>query len=236
MSAPTSGDNEKPGSEPEKHAEPGPQANPDDIRDQPSEPVFNDPTAPVWADPTATLPTPPTPPGATHPQTDQPAADPQQNPTVGPPPANPYAQQPPQPQGQQQPPPAPYGQQYPASVQQYPAYGQQYPASGQQYPAYGQQTYATGTQTETNTSAIVLTVLSGISFFVGNILAIGSLILGIVALTRNATDHEGSRHLTKIGWIVFAVTWGVAILVGLALIAAFAVALSHGDSNTTFGN
>jgi hypothetical protein len=240
MSEPTSGGNEKPGSEPEKDAERGPQGNPDDVQDQPSESVFNDPTAPVWADPTAPLPTPPTPPGATHPQSDQPEADPLQTPTVGPPPGNPYAQQP-QPQGQQQPPPAPYGQQqpgqqYPAYGQQYPASGQQYPAYGQQYPAYGQQTYATGTQTETNTSAIVLTVLSGISFFVGNILAIGSLILGIVALTRNTTDHDGSLRMTKIGWIVFAVTWAVAILVGLALIIVFAVALSHGDSNTTFGN
>jgi hypothetical protein len=150
--------------------------------------------------------------------------------------SNPYAQQPPQPLGQQPPAPPSYGQPQPYGQepgQQYPAYGQQYP---QQYPAYGQQTYATGSQTETNTSAIVLTVLSGISCFVGNILAIGSLILGIVALNKNATDHESSRHLTKIGWIVFAVTWVVGTLVGIALIIAFAVALSHSDPNTSFGN
>ena len=226
MSEPTSGGSEKPGSEPDKDAEPDREITDDDVQDQSSVSVFNDPTAPVWADPTAPMPGQPTPPGATAPQIDQTAASLQQTHPVDPTPSNPYAQQPPQPQGQQPPPPPPYGQQQP--------YGQ--PQPGQQYPAYGQQAYGTGAPTETNTSAIVLTVLSGISIFVGNVLAIGSLILGIVSLNRNTTDHEGSRHLTKIGWIVFAATWVVGILVGIALIIALAVAFSHGDPNTSFGN
>jgi hypothetical protein len=193
-------------------------------------------------------PAAPTPPGAAQPESDEPAASPQATPRVAPPVSNPYAQQPPQPQGQQPPPPAPYGQQPPPPPpygqqqpgQQYPAYGQQPSPYGQQpgpqYPAYGQQTYATGQQTEANGSAIVLTILSGVSILVGNILAIGSLIMGIVALTKNNTDHEGSRKLTKIGWIVFAVTWAVAILAGIALIVLFATAISNSDSTTSFGN
>jgi hypothetical protein len=229
MSEPTSGGHDKPGSEPEKDAEPGQ----DEVQDQPSESVFNDPTAPVWSDPTAPIPseqTAPTPPGATPPESDEPAANPA-TPPVAPPLSNPYAQQPPPPQGQQMAPPPPYGQQQPGP--QFPAYGQQ-PA--QQYPAYGQQTYSTGTQTETNSSAIVLTILSGVSIFFANILALAPLIMGIIALTKNTTDHEGSRRLTKIGWIVFAVAWAVAVLATVGFIIFFAAAVSNSGSSANFGS
>jgi len=233
MSEPTSGGSEKPGSEPEKDAEQGQ----DEIQDRPSESVFNDPTAPVWSDPTAPMPSeqaPPTPPGrATRPESDEPATPP-----VAPPLSNPYAQQPPPPQGQQ-PPPAPYGQQQQPGPQ-YPAYGQQPSPYGQQpgpqYPAYGQQTYSTGKQTETNGSAIVLTILSGVSIFFLNILALISLIMGIIALTKSSTDPESSRTLTKIGWIVFAVTWAVAVLAFVGFIIFFAAAISNSGSSANFGS
>jgi hypothetical protein len=143
--------------------------------------------------------------------------------------SNPYAQQPPPPAyAQQQPPPPPYGQAQP--------YGQT--QSGQQYPAYGQQPYATGQPAEANGSAIVLTILSGVSLFFGNVLAIASLVLGIVALTKNTADHEGSRHLTKIGWIVFAVSWVIGVLAVIAFIIFFVAAVNSGDSGSTtmFGN
>src|SRR5674476_801371 len=215
MGEPTSGGNERPDPEPEKDTE----RNQDEVQDQPSESVFNDPTAPVWSDPTAPIPAP-TPPGPAHPQSDQPADHPQGTPPVTPPVSNPYAQQPP---------PPPYAQQ---TAQ---PYGQ--PQPGPQYPAYGQQSYATGTHTEPNGSAIVLTVLSGISLFVCNISAIAPLVLGIVALTKNATDREGSQRLTKIGWIVFAGVWVLVVLVVIAYIVLFATAISNGSGpNTSVGN
>jgi hypothetical protein len=191
---------------------------PDPDQDQESGSAFSDPTAPFWADPTTPVPTtradeppsapvqdsppapperpfPPAPPGAAYPYGQQPPA-PQGSPPAAPPMSNPYAQQPPVQQ---------YGQQAPA-------YGQQPPVQhyGQQAPAYGQQPFGTGAPTESNVSAIVLTILSALSLC--NLLAIGSLVLGIIALTKTSTDPEGSRRLTKIGWIVFAVVWAVTIL------------------------
>jgi hypothetical protein len=177
----------------------------DQIQDQPAGSVFNDPIAPVWADPTASISPPPAPPGAAHPQDQQSAAS-QATPLAAPPMSNPYAQQPPA-----QP------------------YGQQYPAYGQQYPAYGQQPYGTGPPAETNASAIVLTIVSGLlmlstCFLIG----IPSLVFGIIALTSNTMDPVGSRKKAKIGWIIFAVNAGLAILVPLAFLA-IAYLTSNGD-------
>ncbi|MHB1474586.1 MAG: hypothetical protein ACYCV4_13380, partial [Dermatophilaceae bacterium] len=189
------------------------------------------PTAPVWADPTAPIPAtpaaetpsawvqdapevplvPPAPPGAAYPYGQQPLA-PQATAPAAPPLSNPYAQQPPaSPWVPSQ--PDPYGQ--PAGQ-----YGQAQP--GQQYPAYGQQPYATGATTApSNTSAIILTILSGVSMLFGNILTVGSLVFGIMALTSNSTDPVGSRKKTKTGWIVFAVVWAVGIVGAIAAIILF---------------
>ena len=214
MSEPTNGGKQQPGPDPER----GPEE--DEVQDQIPESVFNDPTAPVWADPTAPIPAPPTPPGAARPQSDEPAANPQTNPPAATPMSNTYAQQPPA---------QPYGQPQPA--QQYPAYDQPYgqPQPAQQYPAYGQQPYATGPHIEPNGSAIVLTILSGLSLIFCNIFAIASLVVGIIALGKNSTDPARSRRLTKIGWIVFAGVWALVIL---GLIAFFAFALSNGWSTS----
>jgi len=82
-----------------------------------------------------------------------------------------------------------------------------------------------------------LTVLSGVSLVFCNILAIASLILGIVALTRNTTDHQGSRRYTKIGWIVFAAAWALAILGIIAYVIFIATVMRNGSSsNDMFGN
>lgn len=201
-----------------------------DQADQTSGSVFNDPTAPVWADPTTPMPTPPPPPVAPPRQAESQAAVPPPVPA-----SNPYAQQPPvqyeqygqqysqqtgQPGGQYgQPQPGPYGQ----------------PQPGQQYPAYGQQAYATGQQSETNVSAIVLTIVSGIimlstCFLIG----IPSLIFGIMALTSNNTDPTGSRKKTKTGWILFAVNAGVVILLGV-IGSVLLVTYSNNTSSTGFG-
>jgi hypothetical protein len=68
-----------------------------------------------------------------------------------------------------------------------------------------------------NGSAIALTLLSFLSLLVCNILAIASGVIGIVALTKNTTDPQGSRRLTKTGWIVFASVWALAIVSLLAV-------------------
>jgi len=240
MSEPTGDGKQQP--EPEQQPEPASS----DTRDETSGSVFNDPTAPVWADPTAPIPAtpaaevpsawvqdtpepplvPPAPPGVSSPYGQQPPA-----PQTIPPVSNPYAQQPPAPPYAQpvsdpygqQPPAPPYGQQFPA-----PPYGQQYPA-----PPYGQQYYATGAPAvPSNTSAIVLTIVSGVSmlgtaFFVG----IPSLIFGIMALTSNTTDPVGSRKKSRTGWIIFAVNVGILILLIAGAIALFVVS---GTSSTTF--
>lgn len=197
-------------SEPTAEGQQHPEADRGDNQDQTSGSVFNDPTAPVWADPTAPIPAtpaaavpsesvqdtpevplvPPAPPGAAYPYGQQPTA-PQATPPALPPVSNPYAQQPPA---------QPYAQ---------------------PYPAYGQQYYATGAPTApSNTSAIILTIVSGVSmlstaFFVG----IPSLIFGIMALTSNNTDPVGSRKKAKTGWIIYAVNAVVVVLLAFAAIA-----------------
>ena len=140
--------------------------------------------------------------------------------------SNPYAQQPPaSPWVPSQ--SDPYGQ--PAGQ-----YGQPAGQYGQQYPAYGQAPYATGAPpAPTNTSAIILTILSVLSL--GNFLTVGSLVIGIIALSKNSTDPEGSRRLTKIGWVVFAVVWALVIVVVILGITFFAFAPAD-VSTSNFGS
>jgi hypothetical protein len=71
-----------------------------------------------------------------------------------------------------------------------------------------------------NVSAIVLTILSALSFC--NLLTLCSLVLGIIALTKNSADPEGSRRLTKVGWVVFAVAWVAGIVALVAYVGIFA--------------
>jgi hypothetical protein len=227
MSEQTGGENQKP--DPDKDKEPGRDQNPDDVQDQSPGPVFSDPTAPIWADPTAQMPTPgppaASPTSSTAPGTPFPhgahAADPYgpgQSSPSGPPASNPYAQQPPvQSYGQQ-----PYGQ---AGAPQYPG--------GPQYPGYGQQSYSTGSTTQTNGSAIALTIVSALSLC--NFFCAAPLIMGIIALTRNSTDPEASRRLTKIGWIVFAVIWALTLLVLVGGIALGLLSDTSGGSSSGFG-
>ena len=198
-----------------------------DTQDQSSGSVFNDPTAPVWADPTAPIPATPDVEVASAWVQDSP--EPPLVPPAAPGASSPYGQQPPAPQAT---PPAsnPYAQQPPAPPYVTPSsnpYGQQYPA-----PPYGQQYYAAGAPAvPSNTSAIVLTIVSGVSmlgtaFFVG----IPSLIFGIMALTSNTTDPVGSRKKSRIGWIIFAVNVSILVLLIVAAIAFFVVT---GTSSTT---
>jgi hypothetical protein len=117
-------------------------------------------------------------------------------------------------------PPAQYGQ---------PAYGQ--PASGQpgygppgpysQGPGYAPSPYARpGGQT--NTSAIALTVVSGLSTLVGCIFAIPALILGIMALVKQGASPGDAARLTRWGWIAYAVALAFVVIGGIIAIAIFA--------------
>ena len=133
-----------------------------------------------------------------------------------PPVSNPYAQQPPA---------QPYGQ---------PAYQYGQPQPGQHYPAYGQQPYPGGPPTETNASAIVLTIVSALAMMGTCAIGIPSLIFGIMALTSNRTDPVGSRKKTKTGWIIFAIN--AAVVVGLGVILAIILfAMSSSQPNTDIG-
>ena len=141
-------------------------------------------------------------------------------------PTNPYAATPP-------PPPAdPYAVPQPA-YDPYAATGAPTQQGG--YPAYqapGQWQGAPpayGAPPAQNTSALVLTIISGIVTVSCCLPGIVSLILGIMALTKNATDPEASRRLTKWGWIAF----GVGMLLLVIAVAAF---IALGVSGAFDGN
>jgi|GEM_PF-6597492 len=89
----------------------------------------------------------------------------------------------------------------------------------QPYPAYGVQSYEAGAPSESNVSAVVLTILSVLSLC--NFLTLGSLALGIIALAKRSTDPAESRRLTRIGWIVFAVVWAL-LIVSIVAVTIFA--------------
>src|SRR5690606_7550351 len=95
--------------------------------------------------------------------------------------------------------PSPYGQQ--------PPYGAPGSPYGAPPPAYYQTQAA-----QSNTSALILTILSGLGVFVCCGVTIISLILGIVALTKQSSEPEQSAKLTKWGWVVFGISAGLAVL------------------------
>lgn len=65
-------------------------------------------------------------------------------------------------------------------------------------------------------SHIALLVCSGLlTLAVG--LGLPSLAVGLLAWRRNATDHDGAKRLTTIGWRVFSACTVIAVLLGLQL-------------------
>ena len=70
-------------------------------------------------------------------------------------------------------------------------------------------------------SAIALTITAGVlSVLCCSLLTLPALILGIVGLSKQSTDPEGSARMTRYGWIAF----GVGLLVSiLAIIGFFAL-------------
>ncbi|WP_068398413.1 hypothetical protein [Kribbia dieselivorans] len=221
---------------------------------EPQRDLWSDPTAPVptygateqipTGAPTEQVPvTPPTEQVPTGAPTEQvPVTPPTESGNAAPPPPAPTSAEPyptaapytPQPYGQEQ-----YGQ------------GQ----SGQQ--AYGQQTYGEqpyGTQpygapptppqaygqpapqysgdyhptSSTNTSAVVLLVLSLLAPFIGLVLQPIAAVPAIVALTKQSTDPASSRRWTRGGWITFAILIVLEIILIIAAIAFFAVLVRDG--------
>lgn len=72
----------------------------------------------------------------------------------------------------------------------------------------------------TSVSSVILVVVSAVALlFCANIFAIPSLVLGVVALSKNKTDREGGNRLTRIGWILFGVLTALAVLAVIIIIA-----------------
>ena len=71
-------------------------------------------------------------------------------------------------------------------------------------------------------SVIVLVILSAIMTMSGYCCWVGipSLVMGIVAMTKNSSDPEGADRLTRYGWITFAALFAIGLL---AVIGFFAV-------------
>lgn len=141
-----------------------------------------------------------------HPDPTAPPPPWQQPPTSAAPapgPGAPYGTPPPPP------PPSPYPPQGQPPQGQYGASPYGAPASpyGTPPPNY----YQSG-PAQSNTSALVLTILSGIGMFTCCGVTVVSLILGIIGLTKQANDPVQSAKLTKWGWIAFAVGLVLAVV------------------------
>lgn len=137
---------------------------------------------------------PPQGPGAPVPPWEQPAAaDPYGQPAPGIP-QSPYQQTPYQQTPYQQAgPPSPYPYAAPPSI-------------------YG--------APQRNTSALVLTIISGVlAVFCCSVLTIPALVFGIVGLTKQDSDPEGSRRMSRNGWIAFAIGIGITVVAVVGFIA-----------------
>jgi hypothetical protein len=191
-----------------------------------SEQPFAEPTEPPALQPPATgsgVPTPygqaPSPPQSPYGQAPNPYGQAQ----------NPYAAGAPggYPTARPGPPPAPgapgtLGAGFPPGPP--PAYGQ--PGYGQPAPyaqgsGYAPSPYARPGQ-QTNTSAIALTVVSGLSTLVGCIFAIPALVLGIMALVKQGGSPADAAKLTRWGWIAYAIAVAFVVIGGIIAIAVFA--------------
>lgn len=141
------------------------------------------------------------------------------------------------------PPPAPYGSppgQQAQGSSSYPGYGYQ----GQPYGSYqGQPGYGPsqggppaypgypgygytppGRPSTTNASTIVLLVLSGLLTASTCIMGLPSLVMSIIAITKQDNDPEGARRLTMWGWIVLAI---MVVLGAIAIAGIIAWAVTH---------
>jgi hypothetical protein len=190
---------------------------------------FDDPTAPAWTSPEPAPPTQPIPADtsvAPPIPADTPVAPP--SPYTAPQPAptpdryapapygqNPYGQG--QPQHQPYAPTAygqnPYGQQpYDPTAYGQTPYTQPYGSTAYGQPPYSLSPAPYGAPPARNTSAIVLTVVSGLALIACcNVFAIPALVLGILGITKGTDDPHGAARMTRAGWITFGVTTALVV-------------------------
>ncbi len=180
---------------------------------------FDDPTAPAWASPPPAPPTQPLPSGPpVTPPSPYPAPDAGRAPDPwAPVDQPPYPQQP---QGSSPHDSSPYGS---------PPYGQPgYPQQPYGSTPYGLPPYPAppspyGAPPPANT-ALALTIVSAIATLLCCLFCLPSLIIGIVALSKQATDPHGAARLTRWGWIVLGIMAVVAVVVGVTFIGLGAAA------------
>ena len=190
--------------------------------------AFPDPTAPSWPPSEPTQPIPSTEPPVTPPSPYAPppaTADPWAgSPTAAPAPYAPPSYPPPAPD-----PAAGYPQ--PGTTYGQPAYNQ--PAYGQPAypPPYGYPPYEA--QPRPDNGALVLTIVAAVATAMCCLLFSPSLILGIVALSKQSTDPVASARLTRYGWIAGGVTIALGIL-AVVLFVAFGTFTSVGSSTSQF--
>jgi hypothetical protein len=109
-------------------------------------------------------------------------------------------------------------------------YGQSYGQSYGQPPAYAQPFPGTYTQPANNGSALALTIVSAVSVVMcGGLLVIPALIFGIVGLTKQSSDPEGSRRMSRYGWWAFGIGVVVSILLVVGLFAFLIAAEGSGS-------
>lgn len=113
----------------------------------------------------------------------------------------------------------------PATAPLSPPPGQPPAPGAQQYPSYVPPPLIYPPPTPPNSSAIVLTVLSGLTILTGYccIIGIGPLVFGILGITQQVSDPEGAARMTKIGWALFA---GMTLLVILGLVLFIVLAIA----------
>jgi len=205
-----------------------------------TQPVPPPPPAPEPAAPAAAEPPPPPPPypGAVPPPPAYPGTSPYPEA-----PAYPTQEQLQQQLQQQYPPaqpPTSYGQDAPGAPAAYGAPAPQpYGAAGYGQQPYGQQAYGQAPpgygypppgvvnygQSTTNGSAIALTIVSALAVFscFGTLQGIVGLIFGIIGLSKQSSDPEGSRRITRTGWIVFGALVALSVvgfIIWVAVVAA----------------
>ncbi|WP_338750099.1 hypothetical protein [Janibacter alittae] len=121
--------------------------------------------------------------------------------------------------------PAPYGAAQPPGGGELPDYRPATTGGPAQVPGTGQY----GNPTPANTSAVVLSVISGVLTLSGICCLVGliPLIFGILGITQNASDPEHAKKMTRIGWIVLVL---LSLLVVLAIIVAIVFVTVGGPS------
>ena len=127
----------------------------------------------------------------------------------------------------------PYGQPPEAAPYGQPPYGQPPQAAPYGQPPYGQTPYGQNPYGQSpyppppvpygapqqNKGALTLTIVSGVATVMCCLLCLPALIFGIVALTKQSTDPQGSARMTRYGWIAFGICVALAVLLVVVFVA-----------------